>query len=1437
MAELTKKFTIEIDGIDQSIKQVDALAAAMDALNKAEQNVQKTQAQTTQQADNLSKAVDSNASAVKKSATEITNATNKQKEGAVSATAAFDAFYDKLRATPIEGFDKLVGEAQRLDKQLRKIGEGLQGREKLEELNKELDRLDPASDKARKLAAEVNTLEKQIEALNKTAEAEVAQSIINQVELAQKNIEVKEKEAEAVVDQALFARQILAELQIQAKEKIAEAAVDPKLLSTIAEADLLIRKTQLQAEAGLFPKGSIQRNEREIQALNETIPKTTEEANKIIQSVTRLQRQIEATRIEAEKGIFPPGSIGALQRQAQLLQSTIETLPQGTKEFNKVKKELDDVNRRLEVASLTLEDQVNLYFDLGASIGSAFAGAVGTIQSFAGDNEDVNRILAITQQTLTVIETIRSVAAAAQVSRRALLIRSTQQEIAASQAATQALNEEADATDNLADSKANLAEETDKATDAQENANDANQKTTKGSKGAAGGIGFITNAFSGLGKALKANPILAIAGILLAIGTALVALRDKIKPVDEALKFLEDTSGGIKEAFLGLLQSGDSVLGFLKEVGNIFIQYLNPIGQLVNAFEFFREGLFGEGFGKAVDDIKKDFTDLADAAETLGENVGASFNKGFDKAAEARRIKERQALLDFTLLAQKGAADRLAAEQRLAAESAKLAQAQLTEQRDLAEARLRNQLELTQAEINIIRQGDAAAVESLQASLKKRGKLGEENIALLEDFAQKEVDLLSAVRTEQNRQLDEALARRNAQRALEQQALAASVDFNSKLRAEAVKLEQALDEIRVRRAKGEVVFAEEEQRIRIENAQAVAAIEKEKGQTLLGIQKATDDALLEEQVEFYGQLDDLTESELQKAESLADRRAALEVRAEENFRKQVAASRIETAKQLAELDKERKEAELQFGEIDIETIRAFEERKNVIIRDEQRRRVEITNETQNQLLEIQASFAEEERAQLEKQLEYRSLINDAIQLDIDNLLKQANDVTAQLDARQEAAAQAVQKRLFLINEATKIELEQLGLTAEQVKVLQEQGVDALAESFQDLDDVVLQTAANIQGKSVAAIEDATKEGEALIKQLKSRSTQDSLLSAILGTDNENVINNFKAQFNAAFEAAQELTGSFNELLTQLGENQIAELDKQIEENNARFEAQRERNAEQIAAQEESISESLTRIGELEANLAEQNVENRDNVIRAIEKERQRERQLAADKIRLEKEAQAQERAAALQNYEIEKQKAEIQRETAKREKAIAIANAIIQTAVAITRTLAEVPKVDFGISTGILVGLYTAIGAAQIATIASQPLPAVPDPPSPSFAVGGFTASAHSDSKAVGIVHANEYVIPAKMLRKPDVRMKVDQLERQRVRGYQAGGFTSEDQAARQSATETAIITTSLESQTRALESINNNLVNTLDRPSVVSVSEIDEAQENVRNVEARTTF
>lgn len=73
--------------------------------------------------------------------------------------------------------------------------------------------------------------------------------------------------------------------------------------------------------------------------------------------------------------------------------------------------------------------------------------------------------------------------------------------------------------------------------------------------------------------------------------------------------------------------------------------------------------------------------------------------------------------------------------------------------------------------------------------------------------------------------------------------------------------------------------------------------------------------------------------------------------------------------------------------------------------------------------------------------------------------------------------------------------------------------------------------------------------------------------------------------------------------------------------------------------------------------------------------------------------------------ELEKKEAEIADKQAKREKALAIMGAVINTATAIMRIWADVPKIDFGASTIALTAFAAALGAAQIATIAAEPLP------------------------------------------------------------------------------------------------------------------------------------
>jgi hypothetical protein len=76
------------------------------------------------------------------------------------------------------------------------------------------------------------------------------------------------------------------------------------------------------------------------------------------------------------------------------------------------------------------------------------------------------------------------------------------------------------------------------------------------------------------------------------------------------------------------------------------------------------------------------------------------------------------------------------------------------------------------------------------------------------------------------------------------------------------------------------------------------------------------------------------------------------------------------------------------------------------------------------------------------------------------------------------------------------------------------------------------------------------------------------------------------------------------------------------------------------------------------------------------------------------------------DIDLEKKKAEIEYKQAKRQKAMAAVNVIMNTAQAIMGIWAQFPKVDFGVTAGIMSGVVGALGALQLATVMKTPLPA-----------------------------------------------------------------------------------------------------------------------------------
>jgi TP901 family phage tail tape measure protein len=161
--------------------------------------------------------------------------------------------------------------------------------------------------------------------------------------------------------------------------------------------------------------------------------------------------------------------------------------------------------------------------------------------------------------------------------------------------------------------------------------------------------------------------------------------------------------------------------------------------------------------------------------------------------------------------------------------------------------------------------------------------------------------------------------------------------------------------------------------------------------------------------------------------------------------------------------------------------------------------------------------------------------------------------------------------------------------------------------------------------------------------------------------------------------------------------------------------------------------------------------------------------------------------------EYEQKKLDLQKKYADVDMAINIAKTVANGAAAVVKALAD----PGGVAGYILAGLVGVTTAAEIATIIAQrnaiknasvssgggssSVPKTGERKMTGYSEGGFTDRAASDHKVVGVVHANEYVAPAWMVRQNPVTFA--NLERYRQQGsrgrsgsashgFADGGFT-----------------------------------------------------------------
>lgn len=143
-------------------------------------------------------------------------------------------------------------------------------------------------------------------------------------------------------------------------------------------------------------------------------------------------------------------------------------------------------------------------------------------------------------------------------------------------------------------------------------------------------------------------------------------------------------------------------------------------------------------------------------------------------------------------------------------------------------------------------------------------------------------------------------------------------------------------------------------------------------------------------------------------------------------------------------------------------------------------------------------------------------------------------------------------------------------------------------------------------------------------------------------------------------------------------------------------------------------------------------------------------------------------------------------------KALAVAQIAIDTAISISKSIAGAtsaaaaggPAAPFllaGYIASMVGSVVSAVGSAT-KLLSSASVPAPPNSGGGKeanvggYQDGGFTPSANSDSKAVGVVHANEYVIPAPLLRSNPIVANFARITEsfRTGKGYESGGLVAQ---------------------------------------------------------------
>jgi low affinity Fe/Cu permease len=1179
---------------------------------------------------------------------------------------------EKVFKIVINGLDQVVTAREALDLLLKEQ----------RRLSKELQNLPSDSEGYKVLEQSLMSVQNQILDLSGTVDAG-AKSFDNLNE----SLSETDTETKAVVNSMNFLEEELARLDAESKELDIGSQEFKETRNQVEGLKKQIQALELASEAaalgfvGLGKAGnSVEGLSVQVQYLNASLSTIKDPLEK-----AEVERQIEAIKIaiieteaEAKKGIFPEGSLGRLEAEMESLALKIKNVPAGSVEYAKLQKELDVTRAKTEFLSLSAVEQRQIFKDLGSGITSAFVGGAGLIASFAGESEDANKAMLILQQSLAAVEFLNQIGETARQAREAKKVAGLALETTLQSGSNAAL-------------AANVG--------LQEKSAVATNLAGKSAKGAGG-------AFQLLNAIIAANPI----GVIV---TAIAAVAAGVFLLSSKFKFFGDIVNGVTDAFGGVVQVGKDLVNNFGNVVNAITDIAGSIQNLIPGVAILKEG-FNKFFGTKFNTkgIAESFNDIKNGAEKAAKAAADSFEKGEDKAARLRELSRKEILNNATDINAQLEEAALGSSRSTSDARRSIRVRELKEDRANALERLKLENDLTAAEIAIIESGNAQKIESLQKVLNGRSEGNKELLEQIGKITENEKAQTEERQAAFQEYIQDRIKAVSDALAFELAKLGELNDFEKQRVALAKDINAQIATIDLQFQAGEFKTFQEYQQLKdtvIQNGlNQRKQIAKEEAEFNLSIRNQDRDAEISAIEDRLNTRRSLNETTFGEEKATLERLVKLR---QQKLTDEVATKGLdpaipEQATRLKEIDEER---------------------------------AQINRDLNNILATRQTDFIQQEAESAVKSLDF---LGQTIQLEKERKDLQGQVDTSGYDKQLEAINRVQSESINLNKKAQSYKDEQALITNEydkQIKKLQENYDTQLALIQLEKQKIAVDEEANqklLDGTLIGQkkFDEAQKQIELRKKQLenqeiklkvelevetdKSKQQLDKGIKDIsdkaLADFNKYMADPIKAELGNLFselfgdnngaiilENLYKLGGEAMNLVNGIFDNLSAGIDIKLTEI-----AERQTQLdEQLAVTNEELTLTEERLSNLRTALVEARDADKAAITTQIDQQINKEKELKNTVVNVEDAK----KNAARETIALEQQKQDMIVKQAILGKSIAVATAVIQTALAISNTIATVPKVDFGVSTAILVGLYAATGAAQVATILATPLPTAKD--------------------------------------------------------------------------------------------------------------------------------